>query len=55
MIIVTKHVRFTLRIHPRLYSQIEVLARRNNMSNNRFIGYLLDIGLNDYLKRFEKF
>lgn len=44
-----------LRLNDRLCSQITLLAKRNNMSRNRFLNYIIEIGLNKYLKDYEKF
>lgn len=51
----TRQVRFTFRINDRLANQIAILAKRNNMSKNRFLNYIIEIGLNKYLKDYEKF
>lgn len=50
-----KTVRSTLRIEDRLDFQIKLLASRNNMSANKMINYLLELGISTYLERFDNY
>ena len=47
-------VRTTIRIDNNLKTRIELLAIKNNLSFNKMLTYLLDIGYNTYLEKFDK-
>lgn len=46
-------VRTTLRIDNNLKTRIELLAIKNNFSFNKMIIYLIELGYNSYIKKFE--
>lgn len=48
-------VRTTLRIDNNLKTRIEQLAIKNNLSFNAMITYLIEIGYQTYMKRFDKY
>ena len=48
-------VRTTIRIDNNLKTRIELLAVKNNLSFNKMLTYLLDIGYNTYLEKFDKY
>lgn len=48
-------VRTTLRIDNNLKTRIELLAIKNNLSFNKMLTYLIDIGYNTYIEKFEKY
>ena len=48
-------VRTTIRIDNNLKSRIELLAVKNNLSFNKMLTYLLDIGYNTYIEKFDKY
>ncbi len=48
-------VRTTIRISNNLKTRIEVLSRKNNISFNKMITYILDIGYNTYMENFDKY
>ena len=48
-------VRTTLRIDNNLKTRIELLAIKNNLSFNKMLTYLIDIGYNTYMEKFDKY
>jgi len=46
-------VRTTLRIDNNLKTRIELLAIKNNFSFNKMVIYLIELGYNSYIKKFE--
>ena len=48
-------VRTTIRIENSLKTRIELLSRKNNISFNKMITYILDIGYNTYMENFDKY
>ena len=48
-------VRTTLRIDNNLKTRIELLAIKNNLSFNKMLTYLIDIGYNTYMEQFDKY
>ena len=48
-------VRTTIRIDNKLKTRIELLAIKNNLSFNKMITYILDIGYNTYIEKFDKY
>lgn len=48
-------VRTTIRIDNNLKTRIELLAIKNNLSFNRMLTYILDIGYNTYMEKFDKY
>ena len=48
-------VRTTIRISNNLKTRIEVLSRKNNISFNKMITYILDIGYNTYMENFDEY
>lgn len=48
-------VRTTLRIDSNLKTRIELLAIKNNLSFNKMLIYLIEIGYNSYIENFDKY
>ena len=48
-------IRTTIRIDNNLKTRIELLAVKNNLSFNKMITYILDIGYNTYIEKFDKY
>ena len=48
-------VRTTLRIDNNLKSRIELLAIKNNLSFNKMLVYIIELGYNEYIKKFDKY
>ena len=48
-------VRTTLRIDNNLKTRIELLAIKNNFSFNKMITYLVELGYNSYIEKFDKY
>ena len=48
-------VRTTLRIDNNLKTRIELLAIKNNLSFNKMLVYIIEIGYNEYIKKFDKY
>lgn len=48
-------VRTTLRIDNNLKTRIELLAIKNNFSFNKMITYLIELGYNSYIEKFDKY
>lgn len=48
-------VRTTLRIDNNLKTRIELLAIKNNFSFNKMITYLIELGYNYYIEKFDKY
>lgn len=48
-------IRTTLRIDNNLKTRIELLAIKNNLSFNKMLTYLIDIGYNTYMEKFDKY
>lgn len=46
-------VRTTLRIDNNLKTRIELLGIKNNFSFNKMVIYLIELGYNSYIKKFE--
>ena len=46
-------LRTTLRIDNNLKTRIELLAIKNNFSFNKMVIYLIELGYNSYIKKFE--
>lgn len=47
--------RTTLRIDNNLKTRIKLLAIKNNLSFNNMINYLISIGYNSYIEKFDKY
>ena len=47
-------VRTTLRIDNNLKTRIELLAIKNNLSFNKMLTYLIELGYNSYMEKFER-
>ena len=52
---VKKNIRTTLRIDNNLKTRIELLAIKNNISLNRMFIYIIELGYQTYLERFDKY
>lgn len=50
----SKVVRSTLRLNDKLDFKIKLIAKRNNMSENAMKEYLLELGIQTYLKKYDK-
>lgn len=48
-------VRTTLRIDNNLKTRIQLLAIKNNLSFNKMITYIIEIGYETYLEKFDKY
>ena len=48
-------VRATLRIDNNLKTRIELLAIKNNLSFNKMLVYIIELGYNEYIKKFDKY
>ena len=48
-------VRTTLRIDNNLKTRIELLAIKNNLSFNKMLTYLIELGYNFYMEKFDKY
>lgn len=53
--LIKKLVRTTLRIDNNLKTRIELLAIKNNLSFNKMLIYLLELGYNSYMEKFDKY
>ena len=47
--------RTTLRIDNNLKTRIELLAIKNNLSFNKMLTYLIELGYNSYIEKFDKY
>lgn len=52
---IRKNIRTTLRIDNNLKTRIELLAIKNNLSFNKMIIYVIEIGYQTYLEKFDKY
>lgn len=48
-------VRTTLRIDNNLKTRIELLAIKNNLSFNKMLTYIIELGYNSYMNKFDKY
>ena len=48
-------VRTTLRIDNNIKTRIELLAIKNNLSFNKMLTYLIELGYNSYMEKFDKY
>ncbi len=48
-------VRTTLRIDNNLKTRIELLAIKNTLSFNKMLVYIIELGYNEYIKKFDKY
>ena len=48
-------VRTTLRIDNNLKTRIELLAIKNNLSFNKMLTYIIELGYNSYMEKFDKY
>lgn len=48
-------VRTTLRIDNNLKTRIELLAIKNNLSFNKMLIYIIELGYNSYMGKFDKY
>lgn len=53
--VVKKNIRTTLRIDNNLKTRIELLAIKNNISLNKMFIYIIELGYQTYLERFDKY
>lgn len=53
--VVRENIRTTLRIDNNLKTRIELLAIKNNISLNRMFIYIIELGYQTYLERFDKY
>ncbi len=47
--------RTTLRIDNNLKTRIELLSIKNNLSFNKMLTYLIELGYNSYIEKFDKY
>lgn len=50
-----RNIRTTLRIDNNLKTRVELLAIKNNLSFNKMIIYIIEIGYQTYLEKFDKY
>lgn len=50
-----RNIRTTLRIDNNLKTRIKLLAIKNNLSFNKMITYIIEIGYETYLEKFDKY
>lgn len=50
-----RNIRTTLRIDNNLKTRIQLLAIKNNLSFNKMITYIIEIGYETYLEKFDKY
>ena len=48
-------VRTTLRIDNNLKTRVELLAIKNNLSFNKMLIYIIELGYNSYMEKFDKY
>lgn len=48
-------IRTTLRIDNNLKTRIELLSIKNNLSFNKMLTYLIELGYNSYIEKFDKY
>lgn len=48
-------VKTTLRIDNNLKTRIELLSIKNNLSFNKMLTYLIELGYNSYIEKFDKY
>lgn len=48
-------IRTTLRIDNNLKTRIELLAIKNNLSFNKMLVYIIEVGYNEYIRKFDKY
>lgn len=48
-------IRTTIRIDNNLKTRLELLSVKNNISFNKMIIYILELGYNEYIKKFDKY
>lgn len=48
-------IRTTLRIDNNLKTRIELLAIKNNLSFNKMLVYIIELGYNEYIRKFDKY
>ena len=48
-------IRTTLRIDNNLKTRLELLAIKNNLSFNKMLVYIIEVGYNEYIRKFDKY
>lgn len=48
-------IRTTIRIDNNIKTRLELLSVKNNISFNKMIIYILELGYNEYIKKFDKY
>ena len=48
-------IRTTLRIDNNLKTRIELLAIKNNLSFNKMLVHIIELGYNEYIRKFDKY
>ena len=48
-------IRTTLRIDNNLKTRIELIAIKNNLSFNKMLNYIIELGYNSYMEKFDKY
>lgn len=48
-------VKLSIRIDDNLKSRVELLAKQNNLNFTKMLNYLIEIGYQTYMKRFDKY
>lgn len=52
---IKRNIRTTLRIDNNLKTRIELLAIKNNISFNKMLNYIIELGYGLYLEKFDKY
>lgn len=48
-------IKLSIRIDDNLKSRVELLAKKNNLNFTKMLNYLIEIGYQTYIKRFDKY
>lgn len=48
-------IKLSIRIDDNLKSRVELLAKQNNLNFTKMLNYLIEIGYQTYMKRFDKY
>lgn len=48
-------IKLSIRIDDNLKSRVELLAKKNNLNFTKMLNYLIEIGYQTYMKRFDKY
>ncbi len=48
-------VKFSIRMDDNLKTRIELLAKKNNLNFTKMLNYIVELGYQTYIKRFDKY